>query len=124
MLSALCSSGFKDQLWLLRIIINYDYLHSLTFHLFTARLEIWQRRMNAEQVITISDAFDVTAVPYLVLTHANVVLETVSGSDAAKVRSARTRRAASSGTLSVLLKRRLAIPRFILLGKRAYLGGN
>ncbi|APA13685.1 hypothetical protein SS1G_07640 [Sclerotinia sclerotiorum 1980 UF-70] len=43
--------------------------------------------INAEEVISVSDAFDVTAVPFLVLTRNNAVLETVSGSDAAKVRS-------------------------------------
>ncbi|PQE04099.1 putative glutaredoxin protein [Rutstroemia sp. NJR-2017a BVV2] len=44
--------------------------------------------MNAEEVIAVSDHFDVTAVPYLVLTRNNAVLETVSGSDATKVRAA------------------------------------
>ncbi|KAM3077413.1 glutaredoxin [Clarireedia jacksonii] len=44
--------------------------------------------MNAEEVIAVSDHFDVTAVPYLVLTRNNTVLETVSGSDATKVRAA------------------------------------
>jgi Grx4 family monothiol glutaredoxin len=44
--------------------------------------------MNAEEVIDVSDSFDVTAVPYLVLTRNKEVLDTVSGSDAAKVRAA------------------------------------
>lgn len=44
--------------------------------------------MNAEEVMDVSDSFGVTAVPYLVLTRNNAVLETVSGSDASKVRSA------------------------------------
>jgi len=44
--------------------------------------------MDAEDVMDVSDHFDVTAVPYLVLTRNNEVLETVSGSDAAKVRAA------------------------------------
>ena len=44
--------------------------------------------MNAEEVMDVSDAFDVTAVPYLVLTRNKQVLETVSGSDATKVRTA------------------------------------
>jgi len=56
--------------------------------------------MNAEEVMDVSDAFDVTAVPYLVLTRNNTVLETVSGSDAAKVRAAIEKHAKSSGTLS------------------------
>src|ERR1700710_1930163 len=42
--------------------------------------------MNAEDVMDISESFGVTAVPYLVLTRNNQVLETVSGSDATKVR--------------------------------------
>ncbi|TAQ85037.1 hypothetical protein B7494_g6639 [Chlorociboria aeruginascens] len=44
--------------------------------------------MNAEDVMDVSDSFGVTAVPYLVLTRNNQVLETVSGSDATKVRAA------------------------------------
>lgn len=56
--------------------------------------------MNAEEVIDVSDAFDVTAVPYLVLTRNNQVLETVSGSDATKVRAAIEKHAKStSGTV-------------------------
>jgi len=44
--------------------------------------------MNAEEVMDVSDSFNVTAVPYLVLTRNKQVLETVSGSDATKVRAA------------------------------------
>lgn len=44
--------------------------------------------MNAEEVVEVSDSFDVSAVPYLVLTRNQQVLETVSGSDATKVRAA------------------------------------
>ena len=44
--------------------------------------------MNAEEVMDVSEAFNVTAVPYLVLTRNQQVLETVSGSDATKVRAA------------------------------------
>ena len=44
--------------------------------------------MNAEEVIDVSDSFNVTAVPYLVLTRNKQVLETVSGSDATRVRAA------------------------------------
>ena len=44
--------------------------------------------LNAEDLPEISETYDVTAVPFLVLLRDNVVLETVSGSDAAKVRSA------------------------------------
>ncbi|KAG9234583.1 thioredoxin-like protein [Amylocarpus encephaloides] len=53
--------------------------------------------MNAEEVMDVSDAFDVTAVPYLVLTRNNQVLETVSGSDATKVRTAVEKHAKASG---------------------------
>jgi Grx4 family monothiol glutaredoxin len=53
--------------------------------------------MNAEEVEDVSDAFDVTAVPYLILTRNNQVLETVSGSDATKVRAAIEKHAKSSG---------------------------
>ncbi|KAG0647876.1 Monothiol glutaredoxin-4 [Hyphodiscus hymeniophilus] len=53
--------------------------------------------MNAEEVVDVSDAFDVTAVPYLILTRNNQVLETVSGSDATKVRTAIEKHAKSSG---------------------------
>jgi len=44
--------------------------------------------MDAEEVIDVSDFFEVTAVPFLVLRRNNQVLETVSGSDATKVRAA------------------------------------
>jgi Grx4 family monothiol glutaredoxin len=54
--------------------------------------------MNAEEVIDVSDAFNVTAVPYLVLTRNKQVLETVSGSDATKVRAAIEKHAKASRT--------------------------
>ncbi|RDW88134.1 thioredoxin-like protein [Coleophoma cylindrospora] len=44
--------------------------------------------MNAEEVMDVSEAFNVTAVPFLVLTRGGTVLEEVSGSDATKVREA------------------------------------
>ena len=53
--------------------------------------------MNAEEVVEVSDNFDVTAVPYLVLTRDNKVLETVSGSDATKVRAAIEKHAKTPG---------------------------
>jgi thioredoxin-like negative regulator of GroEL len=56
--------------------------------------------MDAEEVMDVSDSFDVTAVPYLVLTRNNQVLETVSGSDASKVRAAIEKHAKSSGKMS------------------------
>jgi Grx4 family monothiol glutaredoxin len=57
--------------------------------------------MNAEEVVDVSEAFDVTAVPFLVLTRNKQVLETVSGSDATKVRTAIEKHAkSSSGAVS------------------------
>jgi len=53
--------------------------------------------MNAEEVMDVSDSFDVTAVPYLVLTRNNDVVETVSGSDATKVRAAIEKHAKAPG---------------------------
>lgn len=44
--------------------------------------------INAEELSDISETYDVTAVPYLVLQRNDQVLETVSGSSAAKVRTA------------------------------------
>lgn len=44
--------------------------------------------INAEELSDISEAYDVTAVPFLVLLRGGQVLETVSGSNAVKVRTA------------------------------------
>lgn len=44
--------------------------------------------VNAEELPDVSENYDVSAVPYLVLIRNKQVLETVSGSDATKVRSA------------------------------------
>ncbi|KAF4122567.1 Glutaredoxin-related protein [Geosmithia morbida] len=44
--------------------------------------------LNAEELSDISEAYDVTAVPFLVLIRNGQVLETVSGSSAVKVRAA------------------------------------
>jgi len=54
--------------------------------------------MDAEDVMDISDAFNVTAVPFLVLRRGEQVLETVSGSDATKVRTAIEKHANTSST--------------------------
>ncbi|ORY19421.1 monothiol glutaredoxin-4 [Clohesyomyces aquaticus] len=43
--------------------------------------------LNAEELPDISEQYDVTAVPYIVLQKAGKQLETISGSDAAKVRN-------------------------------------
>ena len=53
--------------------------------------------INAEDLPEISESYDVTAVPFLVLVRAGKTLETVSGSDAAKVRNAVERHAKGSG---------------------------
>lgn len=57
--------------------------------------------MDAEEVIDVSDHFDVTAVPFLVLRRGDQVLETVSGSDATKVRTAIEKHARSSAVGAV-----------------------
>jgi Grx4 family monothiol glutaredoxin len=44
--------------------------------------------VNAEELPEVSEEYDVTAVPYIVLQKDGKTLETVSGSDAAKVRAA------------------------------------
>ena len=49
--------------------------------------------INAEDLPEISENYDVTAVPFLVLQRGGKTLETVSGSDAAKVRAAVERHA-------------------------------
>lgn len=53
--------------------------------------------INAEDVMDVSDSFEVTAVPYLVLSRNNQTLETVSGSDATKVRAAIEKHAKATG---------------------------
>jgi Grx4 family monothiol glutaredoxin len=56
--------------------------------------------MDAEEVMDVSDSFDVTAVPFLVLRRNKQVLETVSGSDATKVRTAIEKHANAPGSTS------------------------
>lgn len=53
--------------------------------------------INAEDLPEISESYDVSAVPFLVLLRDGKTLETVSGSDAAKVRDAVERHASSKG---------------------------
>lgn len=53
--------------------------------------------INAEELPEISETYDVTAVPYLVLQRDGKTLETVSGSDATKVRTAIEKYAGSGG---------------------------
>jgi Grx4 family monothiol glutaredoxin len=57
--------------------------------------------MDAEEVIDVSDNFNVTAVPFLVLRRGDQVLETVSGSDATKVRTAIEKHVKSSSAGAV-----------------------
>lgn len=54
--------------------------------------------LDAEEVADVSDSFDVTAVPFLVLRRNDQVLETVSGSDATKVRAAIEKHANNMGS--------------------------
>lgn len=56
--------------------------------------------VNAEELSDISEAYDVTAVPFLVLIRNGQVLETVSGSSALKVRTAIETHAKSGGAAS------------------------
>ncbi|PVH82961.1 glutaredoxin [Cadophora sp. DSE1049] len=58
--------------------------------------------LDAEDVPDVSDSFDVTAVPFLVLQRNGQVLETVSGSDAMKVRAAIEKHANSPSTGSTI----------------------
>ena len=53
--------------------------------------------IDAEALPDISESYDVTAVPYLVLQRDGKVLETVSGSDASKVREAVEKHAGKGG---------------------------
>lgn len=57
--------------------------------------------INAEDQPDISESYDVTAVPFLVLVRDGKNLETVSGSDAAKVRAAIERHAGSKGKAGI-----------------------
>ncbi|KAK8044275.1 monothiol glutaredoxin-5 [Apiospora rasikravindrae] len=54
--------------------------------------------INAEELSDVSETYDVTAVPYLVLQRNDKVLETVSGSSAVKVRAAIEKHANSSSS--------------------------
>jgi Grx4 family monothiol glutaredoxin len=67
----------------------YDSQSSPTSPLFLS--------LNAEDLPDISERYEVSAVPFLVLLRDNNILETVSGSDATKVRAA-VERHAGSGT--------------------------
>jgi Grx4 family monothiol glutaredoxin len=53
--------------------------------------------LNAEELPEISEKYDVTAVPYIVLQKDGKTVETVSGSDASKVRAAVEKHAGKSG---------------------------
>jgi Grx4 family monothiol glutaredoxin len=53
--------------------------------------------LNAEELADISEVYEVTAVPFIVLEKGGKSLETISGGDAAKVRKAVERHAGKSG---------------------------
>ncbi|KAK4250871.1 thioredoxin-like protein [Corynascus novoguineensis] len=55
-------------------------------------------KINAEELSDISEAYNVTAVPFLVLIRNGELLETVSGSSAVKVRNAIESHASKTGT--------------------------
>ncbi|RMZ66950.1 monothiol glutaredoxin-4 [Pyrenophora seminiperda CCB06] len=55
---------------------------------YSASAPICFLSLNAEELPEVSEAYDVTAVPYIVLQKDGKTLETVSGSDASKVRAA------------------------------------
>ncbi|KAL2158584.1 hypothetical protein VTH06DRAFT_4351 [Thermothelomyces fergusii] len=57
-------------------------------------------RINAEELSDISEAYNVTAVPFLVLIRNGEVLETVSGSSAVKVRNAIESHANKTGAVT------------------------
>lgn len=54
----------------------------------TEPVNTWWVSINAEELSDISETYDVTAVPFLVLLRGGQVVETVSGSSAVKVRTA------------------------------------
>lgn len=58
--------------------------------------------LNAEELADISEAYEVTAVPYIVLQKGGKTLETISGGDAAKVRTAVERHAGKSGNAGAI----------------------
>jgi Grx4 family monothiol glutaredoxin len=53
--------------------------------------------LNAEELPDISEKYDVTAVPFIVLQKDSKVVETVSGNDASKIRAAVEKHAGKSG---------------------------
>jgi Grx4 family monothiol glutaredoxin len=59
-------------------------------------------KINAEDLTDISEAYNVTAVPFLVLIRNGEVLETVSGSSAVKVRNAIERHANAADTAATV----------------------
>ena len=59
--------------------------------------------INAEELPDISESYDVTAVPFLVLQRGDEVQESLSGSDAAKVRNAIERHAGKGGNTAKTL---------------------
>jgi Grx4 family monothiol glutaredoxin len=59
--------------------------------------------LDAEQLPDVSESYEVTAVPFLVLQRDGKVLENVSGSDAGKVREAVERWAGKGGNTSKVL---------------------
>ncbi|EDU50993.1 Glutaredoxin-related protein [Pyrenophora tritici-repentis] len=79
---------------------------------YTADAPITFLSLNAEELPEVSEAYDVTAVPYIVLQKDGKTLETVSGSDASKVRAAVEKYAgAGNGSASSLPPAQTVTPR-------------
>ncbi|KIW07728.1 Grx4 family monothiol glutaredoxin [Verruconis gallopava] len=74
--------------------------------------------LNAEELPDISELYDVTAVPYIILQKDGQVLEKISGSDAGKVRAAVEKYAGRSGSSG-----RLDLPPAQAVSKPAENGG-
>jgi len=75
--------------------------------------------INAEELSDISEQYDVTAVPYIVLQKGGQTVDTVSGSDAAKVRAAVEKQAGKSGDAG-----KLGLPPAQAVSKPAVESGN
>jgi len=67
--------------------------------------------LDAEELPDVSEQYDVTAVPYIVLQRDGQTLETISGSDAAKVRAAVEKHASAGGAKADLPPAQVVTPK-------------
>lgn len=67
--------------------------------------------LDAEELSDVSEQYDVTAVPYIVLQRDGKTLETISGSDAAKVRAAIEKHASAAGAKADLPPAQVVTPK-------------